>query len=211
MTCPSCGQRKGRRACPALRQSICPTCCGSKRLAEIACPSDCGYLHAARAHPAAVVRRQQELDVATVIPALRSLTERQHQLFFLFHTLIARHVPEGFGSLLDVDVAEAAEAAAATLETSARGVIYEHVAPSLPAQRLASELRAMMAEMREAGATIYDHEAAVVLRAIQQGARGSGPRQTAYLETMGRLLQMNRAAKPGPGGEKASASPLIIP
>jgi hypothetical protein len=165
----------------------------------------------ARAHPAAVVRRQQEQDVAAVLPAIRSLTERQHQLFFLFHTLIARHSPEGLSRLLDVDVAEAAEAAAATLETSARGVIYEHVAPSLPAQRLASELKAMLAEMRGAGATVYDREAALVLRAIQQGARQAWAHPTAYLEMMGRLLQMNRAAGPGQDAEKTPVSPLIIP
>lgn len=210
-TCPSCGHRKARRNCPALRQSICPVCCGTKRLVEIACPSDCGYLSAARAHPAAIVRRQQELDVAAVAPALRTLTERQHQLFFLFHALIARHSPEGFTRLLDADVAEAAEAAAATLETSARGVIYEHLPPSLPAQRLATELRAMLAEMREAGATVYDREAALVLRAIELGARETRAHPTAYLEMMGRLLQVNRAAKSGLGAEKTPASSLIIP
>jgi hypothetical protein len=36
------------------------------------------------------------------------LTERQHQLFFLFQSLIARHTPEGFSRLVDDDVAEAA-------------------------------------------------------------------------------------------------------
>ena len=60
---------------------------------------------------------------------------------------------------------------AATLETSARGVIYEHAAASVVAQRLANELKAMLAEMRQQGVTVYDGEAAIVLRAIEQGAR----------------------------------------
>ena len=123
-------------------------CCGTKRLIEISCPSDCVHLVAAREHPAAVVRRQQELDVALLMPTLQGLTERQHQLFFLFHSVIARHTPEGFARLNDDDVAQAAGAAAATLETASRGVIYEHAAESPTARRLGSELTAMLEEVR---------------------------------------------------------------
>jgi hypothetical protein len=167
-------------------------CCGTKRLVEIACPESCVHLGTARSHPAAVVRKQQEKDVAAVLPALQHLTERQHQLFFLLHTAIARYVPEGLARLLDVDVADAADALAATLETAARGVIYEHTPPTLPAQRLLAELQTMLKEMRDAGATVYDREAAIVLRAIERGARAS-EEPTAYLEVMARLLQVNRA------------------
>src|SRR5688500_11327324 len=122
MICPLCRQRKARRSCPALQQSICAVCCGSKRPAEISCPSDCVYLTAGREHPAAVIKRQQERYVATQLPTIRHLTERQYQLFFLFHSAIARHVPVDLLRLLDSDVADAASAVAATLETAARGV-----------------------------------------------------------------------------------------
>jgi hypothetical protein len=211
-TCPSCGQRKGRRRCPALGQDICPICCGTKRLSEIDCPENCVHLGAARAHPAAVVRKQQEKDVATIMPAIAHLTERQYQLFFLFQTLIARHKTDGLSRLLDMDVADASAATAATLETAARGVIYEHPAASLPAQRLAGEMGALLAEMREAGASVYDREAAIVLRAVEQGARASGG-ETAYLELMGRILQTNRAARPAAPERAAGAATqsLIIP
>ena len=133
MLCPSCGQRKARRACPALGASICPVCCGTKRLVDIKCPSDCGYLASAREHPAAVVRRRQERDVEQLLPTIRHLTERQYQIFFLFHSLIARFTPHGFTRLVDADVADAASAVAATLETAARGVIYEHTPQGPPA------------------------------------------------------------------------------
>src|SRR5687767_11106063 len=116
MSCPACGQRKARRECPALGQKICTVCCATKRLTEIACPSNCVYLMSAREHPAAVVKRQQERDAAAVVPTIRNLTERQLQLFFLFHDTIARYKPEGF-PLYDDDVVEAAGALAATLET----------------------------------------------------------------------------------------------
>lgn len=198
MTCPVCGQRKARRECPALRQTICPVCCGTKRLVEIACPDDCRYLAAAREHPAAVVRRQQEHDVALLLPSIQHLTERQYQLFFVFQTAIARHQPEGFARLVDADVADAAAAMAATLETAAKGVLYDHAPQTLTAQRLAGELKVLLGQMRERGATVYDREAAIVLRAIEQGARETGKTgggDTAYLTLMSRLLQVNRAAR----------------
>ena len=212
MLCPSCGQRKARRECPALGASICPVCCGTKRLIEIKCPSDCTYLASAREHPAAVVRRRQERDVAQLLPTIRHLTERQYQLFFLFHTLIARHAPQGFSRLVDGDVADAAAAVAATLETAARGVIYEHTPQGPPAQALATELKTTLAKMREQGATVFDREAAIVLRAIEQGAReGTIPSrsQTEYLDLVGRLLEVTRGPEPAP--QTAPASPLILP
>lgn len=186
-------------------------CCGTKRLTEIQCPDDCVYLASAREHPAAVVKRQQEHDVAILLPTIQGLTERQYQLFFLFQSLIAKHTPEGFTRLRDDDVADAAASVAATLETSARGVIYEHAAQSLPAQRLAAEIKTMLAEMRQQGARVYDREAAIVLRAIEKGARDTRtvePGDTAYLALMARLLQQNRGSASAPPQEPRS---LIIP
>ena len=210
MSCPLCGTRKERRACPALHQTICAVCCGTKRLVEIQCPDDCVYLTSAREHPAAVVKRQQEHDVAILLPTIQSLTERQYQLFFLFQNLISRHAPQGFTRLLDDDVAEAASSVASTLETAARGVIFEHTAQSLPAQRLAAEMKTMLAEMRQQGATVYDREVAIVLRAIERGARETRkaePGDAVYLTLMARLLHRNRSTAP-PAAEQPS---LIIP
>jgi hypothetical protein len=179
---------------------------------EIKCPPDCGYLASAREHPAAVVRRRQERDVEQLLPTIRHLTERQYQLFFLFHTMMARYTPQGFSRLVDADVADAAAAVAATLETAARGVIYEHTPQGPPAQALAIELKTMLAKMREQGAKVFDGEAAIVLRAMEQGARGTtvpmdGP--TGYLDLVARLLQVTGTEKPAP--EAAPASQLILP
>ena len=214
MACPVCNQRKGRRDCPALGQTICTVCCATKRLVEINCPSDCPHLAAAREHPAAIVKRQQERDVAMLLPTIRELTERQHQLFFLIQTAVARHTPDGFARLNDDDVADAAGALAATFETAARGVIYEHAPASTVAQRLAHDLRTMLDEMRKQGAKVYDHEIAVVLRAIESGAREVRQRSdgadNAYLALMGRLLQVNRLARAAAPPD-APASSIVLP
>lgn len=217
MACPLCGQRKARRHCPALREPICTVCCGTKRLTEIQCPADCVYLASAREHPAAVVRRRQQEAVARLLPSIRQLSERQQQLFFLFHTAIARHSPSGFARLADSDVAEAAGTLASTLETAARGVLYEHVAQSPVAQALAAELKTLLARMREQGATVYDGEVAITLRAVEQGARSvgkPGEGDTAYLQLVARLLQIGResAAAANPAEKDAQpSSSLIIP
>lgn len=213
MLCPLCRQRKPRRDCPALHQTICAVCCGTKRLTEIDCPSDCVHLAAAREHPAAVVRRQQERDTALMMPSVRHLNERQQQLFFLFHTVIARHVSDGLARLVDDDVADAAASIAATIETAARGVIYEHAAASLPAQKLSGEMKAMLGEVRNSGAKIYDGEVGITLRAIESGARETrkmdpGAGDQAYIDLMRRLLGV-RAAATQDG--TAAAKTIVLP
>ena len=217
MACPLCQKRKEKRSCPALGRAICTVCCATKRLVEIDCPSDCPHLAASREHPAAIVRKQQEADVAALLPSMAGLTERQHQLFFLFQSVIAKSRPDGLARLTDDDVAAAAAACAATIETAAKGVFYEHSPDSLPAQKLAGELRALLAQIREHGATIYDREAAIALRAIEKGARDlANPESpTAYLTLMGRLLQVNKAATAADDATEAAASQrqgsIIIP
>jgi hypothetical protein len=220
MVCPLCETRKARRACPALGKDICAVCCGTKRLTEIACPPACSYLASAREHPPAVVRRQQERDVAVLLPTVQRLSERQHQLFFLLQTVIARHKPEGFARLVDDDVAEAAGAMAATLETASRGVIYEHGAQSLVAQRLLADMKALLARIREQGARVYDGEVAIVLRAIEQGARETRhvapDGDVSYLTLVSRLLRQGGPAAdadaPAEGaGTDRGGSSLILP
>src|SRR6185436_12385392 len=130
MVCPLCGQRRARRACPALGHDICAVCCGTKRLVEIRCPSDCAYLVTAREHPPAVLVRQQQRDIELAMEVIRDFNERQSQIFFLVTTFIVRYQPPELHSLADIDVAEAAAALAATFETATRGVIYEHQAAS---------------------------------------------------------------------------------
>ena len=137
--------------------------------------------------------------MAALLPSMAGLTERQHQLFFLFQSVIARSKPDGLARLTDEDVAEAASACAATIETEAKGVLYEHTPTTLPAQKLVGEFRALLADVRQHGARVYDREAAIALRAIERGARSIAKpgEPTAYLTLMGRLLQVNHAAAAG--------------
>src|SRR5436190_5943194 len=171
MVCPLCGERKAKRSCPALNQLICAVCCGTKRLIEINCPADCIYLTTAQAHPPAVVQRQLEHDRALLLPLLGGMSERQARVFLMFSALIARYQGEAFQTLKDGDIALATEALAATLETSVKGIVYEHRAATVPADRLLTELKGMVAEITKEGGSALERDAAIALRRLEAAAR----------------------------------------
>lgn len=213
MICPLCGTRRARRGCPAVGDQICAVCCGTKRLVEIRCPSDCPYLASAREHPSAATVRRERHDVDMLLHPLRDLSERQSQLFFLVSTFLLRYEPPEFQALVDDDVAEAAAALAGTFETAARGVIYEHRPATLPAERLATALKGVVAEAGKQGTSAFDRDAAVVLRRVEEAARetrgeAAGPR--AYLELLGRVLKAQGDPAVA-GAEGQSETRLIVP
>lgn len=167
-------------------------CCGTKRLVEIACPPTCIYLESAQRHPAAVVKRQYEVDLRVLMQALGPITEPQLQLFFVIQSFISRFKPQGVGRLLDADVATAAGALAATLETASRGVVYEHPATSPAGETLRRELKNLLAEIGRSHGSRVEREAVEVLRGIERGAKhdtpgiGAGP--VDYLTLIARIL-----------------------
>jgi hypothetical protein len=172
--CPLCRQRPARRACPALGREICPVCCGTKRLAEIACPSTCGYLAAAQSHPAAVVRRQQERDLAFLTAVMKGLTPRQKEIVWAVLGLVGRFNADPLLRLNDEDVADMASSLSATLETAARGVIYEHRPRSVMAQRLSTDVRALVDQGRERAGAGFDRDTAAALARIAGTFRDAG-------------------------------------
>ena len=212
--CISCGRRKGRRVCPALAGSICPACCGTKRLGEIACPPDCTYLATARHHPPAVVQRRQEREARFLVPLIHNLSERQHRLFLFVQSVIVRARPSALPPLTDRDVADAAAALAATLETERRGIIYEHHAASLPAQRLEQDLVAAVETHRKNGPASLDRDLVTVLRRTERAARAAAEHlvggDEAYLDlveqTLRHVAQQSGADESQPHGAGEAAT-----
>ena len=214
MTCPLCGQRKARRGCPALGKQICAVCCGTKRLVQIACPSDCAYLATAREHPSAAAVRQQQLDLSSIMRAMRDLNERQSRLLLLMLSFLARYQPPELQTLIDEDVKEAAAALAATFETAARGVIYEHRPASLSAERLVNTLKPVLAEAGRDLGTSFDRDAAVVLRRIEAASRDASEldadRRRGFLDLVGRVIREQDQA-PGEPEASQEGSRIIVP
>jgi hypothetical protein len=204
MQCTLCGQRRAKRACPALRQDICPVCCATKRLVEIRCPADCVHLTAARQHPAAAVKRQHESDLRALMTALGPMSEGQLQLYFLLQSYLLRTPADGLARPVDAEVVDAA-----TLETASRGVIFEHRAETVNGQRLAGELQAVLQEAGKGGGSRFERDAAAVLRSVAAAAgqpAGKPAGSRAYLELVARVLREG-APEPPPPAE----STIILP
>jgi hypothetical protein len=210
--CPLCGVRRARRGCPALDKQICAVCCGTKRLVQIQCPSDCTWLASAREHPPAVAVRRHQRDLGVLVQATRDFNERQTQIFVLVTTFLLHYAPPDLHGVIDDDVAEAAAAVASTFETAARGVIYEHRPASLPAERLATELRQMLAEAGKGTTSSFERDAGVVLRRLEEAVRDlratDHENSRAFLDLMTRVLPKSPADAPAESGE---ASRLIVP
>ncbi len=215
MVCPLCNQRKAKRYCPAKGAQICAVCCGTKRIVEINCPADCVYLASARSHPPAVVQRQVESDRAAMLPLLQGFSERQARVFLMLGSVIARHKGEGFQKLVDGDIAQAAEALAATIETASRGIVYEHQPASLPAARLLTELKSVVAEVSKAGGSGLERDAALALRRFEEAAKSTAKldaRSALFQELLARVLSPPPGTTAEPPEEPtAPASSLIIP
>lgn len=217
--CPLCEQRRPKRECPALGRTICAVCCGTKRQTEIDCPLDCSYLSSARAHPAAAVQRRRERDYAFVLPLVQDLSEQQYRLLLAFQAVILKHAASAVPSPMDADVRDAAGTLASTLETARKGIIYEHQTASVPAQRVAGELRALLAEIeRDTPAPALDRDALAALRRIEHGAREAAaafPEQgdRAYLGLLGRMMSdvSSQATLSAAEAASARAGGLIIP
>jgi hypothetical protein len=213
--CPLCRERKARRACPALGQQICAICCGTKRLTEIRCPSDCVYLASAREHPPAAVVRQQQHDVSVLVHAVRDFNERQLQVFWLTSAFVAGYNGPELQPAIDEDASEAMTALAATYDTAARGVIYEHRPQSLPAQRLWTALKRVIDEAGKGGGSAFERDAAVVLRATVAavGRLHDEPSagRRAYLDLLGRVLRRPEGSSKAGETEGDEPSRLIVP
>lgn len=222
--CPLCDARKPKRFCPALGRQICAVCCGTKRVTEISCPSTCSYLSTARAHPPAVVQRRQERDLRFLLPLLAELSEAQYQLLLFFQGAALEHSATALPPLLDSDVAEAASTVAATLETAGKGIIYQHQAASLPAQRLATAIEAAFRRLVEsAGSRLpaIERDAGVALRqlaraATEAGRALAGDEPPVFLKLAARTMAKVGAAGPDPDGRAGpaggeTAPRLVIP
>lgn len=215
VVCRLCNKRPVKRSCPALREQICTVCCATKRLVEITCTEDCRYLESAQRHPAAIVKRQLDADVAVLMATMGPLSEQQLQLFFLLQSMVLSYKPESLARLVDADLALATGALAKSLETASKGVIFEESTGSVVAEGVRRALKPVIDEVTKSGGSRAEREVAVVLRGIERGAKHEGnvipPGETSYLDLVARVFQhsparLRRAGQTGPDPNK----PLIV-
>jgi len=162
-----------------------------------------------------VTVRQHQRDLAFVVQAVRDFSQRQSQLFFLVSTFLIQYPAPELQPLIDDDIAEAMAALAATYETASRGVIYEHRPPSLPAERLVTALKPVLAEAGQGGGSAFERDVAFVLRRIEEGARDArsldAQNRRAFLDLLTRVV---RAPEDAGRDERPAVEPppgLIVP
>jgi hypothetical protein len=161
------------------------------------------------------VKRQQH-DLSLLVQFMRDFSERQSQLFFLVQTFVNEYTPPELQPLIDDDVVEATAALAATFETSARGVIYEHRPTSLAAERLMTALKPLLAEAGKGLGSAFERDAAVVLRRIGEAvaaARADDPgNRRAYLALVARVVRRRgEPAADSPEEPESQGTRLIVP
>jgi hypothetical protein len=121
--CKICGQRRARRACPAVSGDICNICCGTEREVTLSCPLGCVYLVEGHRH-----EKSLPVDPKDVTHPEIEITEafiRDHEellLFAIYSMLNATLKTEG---AVDTDVLQALDALIKTQLTAQSGLVYE--------------------------------------------------------------------------------------
>ena len=152
-----------------------------------------------------------------LLPRVTELTETQYRLFMLAQALIVQHARTASPLPIDHDVAEGLASVAATLETAGKGIIYEHRATSIPAQRMADEISAAIRDLvTRAGSdgARLERDAAKALRALERAARDAQNElpdaahpETSWLTLASRIFSGAQPSDPAP---EAQASKLVV-
>jgi hypothetical protein len=121
--CKLCGQRRAKRACPAVQGVICSICCGTEREVSLSCPLECEYLREAhrREKPAPV--EPQDISDRDVEVSEEFVRSHEELLLFCVYSLVQGAL-RTVGAV-DTDVLQALEALVKTYRTNETGLFYE--------------------------------------------------------------------------------------
>ncbi|MBI4483246.1 MAG: hypothetical protein HY652_10180 [Acidobacteria bacterium] len=148
MKCVFCGQRKGKRQCPALRGLICPVCCGTKRVVEIACPSNCPYLVEGQRYAATqnFLRQLRAFD-NTKLARRERVVEKAGPLLHQLEMILVEQARTD-RSITDWEVEEALSLLIKTYETEQKGILYDQRSSRATVQQLMGKMRQTIEELR---------------------------------------------------------------
>lgn len=145
--CKNCGQRRAKRACPALHGDICPICCGTEREVSIACPLDCEHLRQAHLRENSLPVSPKDAVHQDVEVSEEFIREHEELLLFAIYSLLNASLrTEG---AVDTDALEALEALIKTYRTSESGLIYESRPENAVAAAVQKGFAASLADYRK--------------------------------------------------------------
>jgi hypothetical protein len=144
--CKRCGQRRARRACPALQADICAICCGTEREVSISCPFECEYLREAHQREKALPVDPKDMADSDIEVTEEFVRQQEELLLFSIYSLLQAAVRTP--NAVDTDALEALAALIKTHRTAESGLIYE----SRPENSVAAALQ------RAFSASLADYE-----------------------------------------------------
>lgn len=170
---------------------------------DIPCPDDCVYLSGGQAGAWDGRQTEQRRDLLRIAPHIQSLSQAQERWFFLALAGVAglRLTRRGLDDRL---LAQALTAFRKTVETRARGLLYQHPPEDPRAEGLVRDLEGLFGPQatqagQEPPPAPADSDLLPVLTALEASlthATGDGP--TAFLETAERLVRRFGQGTPAP-------------
>jgi hypothetical protein len=149
MKCASCGKRKAKRYCPALRASICPVCCGEKRGVEIKCPPDCVYFVEGQKHQQLKVMHQRLRKEGAVSYVRRAELYNRNPAVFARIEKIFADAFRANRKLRNDDVVAALALVKSTLDTEKKGLIYQHQSENSFANELSTRILIALTDLKD--------------------------------------------------------------
>ncbi|MEW6145377.1 MAG: hypothetical protein AB1598_10200 [Thermodesulfobacteriota bacterium] len=149
MKCVSCGKRKAKRHCPALRSSICPVCCGEKRGVEIKCPLDCAYFVEGQKHQQLKVMHQRLRKEGAVSYVRRAELYNRNPAVFARIEKIFADAFRANRKLRNDDVVAALALVKSTLDTEKKGLIYQHQSENSYANELSTRILIALTDLKD--------------------------------------------------------------
>ncbi len=203
--CKICGQRRAKRACPAVHGDICTVCCGTEREVSLSCPLDCDYLQDAHRHERTLPVAESDL-ISPEVPVSEEFVAAQEELvlFSVYSLLQAALRTSG---AVDTDVLTALASLIQSRKTLESGLVYDAVSPNLMAAAIQRGFSASMADYeklraeREALAPLRNSEVLATLvflhRVGQQNLNGR-PRGRMFIDLLRHMTPDAPAAPPEP-------------
>jgi hypothetical protein len=203
--CKHCGQRRARRACPALPGDICAICCGTEREVSLSCPLDCEHLREAHRHEKSLPVDPKDLFEPEVEVDENFVRRHEELLLFCISSLLQAAVRTP--GAVDRDALEALDALIKTHRIAESGLIYESRPDNLVAaavQRAYSEsladYRKILAE-REGHARVRDKDIfgiLVFLRRVGQQNLNGRPRGRMFIDVLRHMTPEQRIDERAP-------------
>lgn len=147
MTCSLCESRKAKRYCPAVRQEICPQCCGQEREETLDCPLDCTYLLESRGRERRPGLHPDDFPHKEVRITDNFLRDNEELLTAAAQAVLTAsfHTP----GAVDHDARDALDALVRTYKTLESGVYYQTMPQSPLAASIVNGIQQLLQQFRQ--------------------------------------------------------------